>query len=172
MDRRESLKNILNASVALAVLPTWANGWSRESVGSGSFFSPEEHDVLASVADTIIPAGDAIGALSVGVDKFLVKLFANCYEPEVQSNVSKQLLGLDSIARNSHNKSFAALDAPTRQILLVRFMESSDKDQRDFYELIKSETIRGFNTSKEVMLTYHKYKLVPGRYRGCVDITT
>jgi len=35
---------------------------------------------------------------------------------------------------------------------------------------MKSETIRGFNTSKEVMVGYHKFKLAPGHFYGCVDV--
>ena len=35
---------------------------------------------------------------------------------------------------------------------------------------MKSETIRGFNTSREVMLQYLNYKIVPGHYYGCVDV--
>jgi hypothetical protein len=35
---------------------------------------------------------------------------------------------------------------------------------------MKSETIRGFNTSQEVMQDYLHYQVAPGHYYGCIDI--
>ena len=58
-----------------------------------------------------------------------------------------------------------------RQELLLKFSVSEKKSEKDFFDLVKSETIRGFSTSKEVMLGYLDYKVVPGHYYGCVDVT-
>ena len=81
--------------------------------GSPSFLFVEE-DILASVVDTIIPAGDSIGALSVGVDKFLIKLLADCYEKDVQDNVKNQLNNLNTSAEAAYKKSFATCDQAQR----------------------------------------------------------
>ena len=35
---------------------------------------------------------------------------------------------------------------------------------------MKSETIRGFNTSQKVMQEYLGYKVAPGHYYGSVDV--
>ena len=37
---------------------------------------------------------------------------------------------------------------------------------------MKSETIRGFNTSQQVMEKYLHYKVAPGHYHGCVNVNT
>lgn len=159
------------ASGSLVALPAWAEGWNRRSLTKHiSSFSSDEQVLLSSVADTIIPAGDSIGALSVGVDKFLQKLLDKCYEKEVQDNVKKQLSALDQSAQKEFGKSFAICDQDQRQTLLVRFADSADKSEKDFFTLMKSETIRGFNTSREVMVNYLKYKPAPGHYYGCVDV--
>jgi hypothetical protein len=159
------------ASGALVTLPGWAENWDLQTVRSfHSSFAGEQQTILASVVDTIIPAGNSIGALSVGVDKFLEKLIDKCYEPEVGSNVKKQLAALDETAGSAHGKSFASCDQMSREALLLKFSQSTDKDQKDFFKLMKSETIRGFNTSKEVMTKYLGYKMAPGYYHGCVDV--
>jgi hypothetical protein len=171
MNRRDTLKRIVLASGSLVALPSWANGWSRETLAdNGSMFSVTEQDTLASVADTIIPAGTAIGALSVGVDKFLQKLIEKCYEQSVQDNVKVQLNGLETTAQSTHAKSFVTCDQSQRQALLMKLSTSGNQNERDFFNLMKSETIRGFNTSKEVMSTYQHYKVAPGHYYGCVDV--
>ena len=173
MNRRETLKTLMAASAGLAALPSWAEGWSLETLAPHpSTFSIAEQEILSAVADTIIPAGDSIGALSVGVDKFLQQLFDRCYEKEIQDNIARQLSALESSARERFGKQFASCDQGQREQLLLTFSASDDKDQSEFFKLIKSETIRGFSTSKEVLVDFHKYKVAPGHYYGCVDIKT
>jgi hypothetical protein len=159
------------ASGALVALPSWANEWTKEGmVLTESVFAPIELEVLTSITDTIIPAGNSIGALSVGVDKFLQKLLSDCYEKEVQDNVKTQLAALESSATKSFSKSFVTCDQIQRQELLLKFSTSENKNESEFFKLMKSETIRGFNTSREVLMNYLGYKPVPGHYYGCVDI--
>jgi hypothetical protein len=158
-------------SGGLIALPAWARNWSLSDVTVyRSSFTFAEQSLLSSAADTIIPAGNAIGALSVGVDKFLQKLFDDCYEKEVQQNIKTQLAALDATAQQAYGKSFNALEQSKRQELLLKLAASSKKEEKDFFNLLKSETIRGFNTSKEVMVKYLKYKVQPGHYYGCVDV--
>ncbi len=171
MNRRDSLRTLLMASGALVALPSWAHEWTSESVGfSRSIFSPDQQATLVSVVDTIIPAGNSIGALSVGVDKFLQKLLADCYDAETQKNVKDQFEKLEQNATSTHGKSFSSCDQKQREALLLKFADSSVKEEKDFFSLIKSETIRGFTTSREVMMNYLNYKPVPGHYYGCVDV--
>src|SRR6186997_2574264 len=148
MDRRKAIKNLAIVSGGLITLPQWmvSCGVSDTAIHQTSF-SVAEQKLLASVADTIIPAGNSIGALSVGVDKFLQKLIANCYEEDVQQNVNKQLSALDASARNTFGNAFTNCDQSQRQALLTKLASSEDKNEKDFFTLMKSETIRGFNTS-------------------------
>jgi hypothetical protein len=171
MNRRDYLKTLLMTSGALIALPGWAHDWTRESVGTTlSLFSSTEQDILVSVVDTFIPAGNSIGALSVGVDKFLQKLLTDCYDTETQKNVKDQLGKLEQRAIASYAKSFSSCDQKQREELLLKFSESDIKAEKDFFSLLKSETIRGFTTSREVMMNYLSYKPVPGHYYGCVDV--
>lgn len=156
MNRRDSLKSLFLATGSLVALPAWAENWDTTTIAHLSSFSSAEQEILASVADTIIPFGNGYGAISVGVDKFLLKLIDNCYEKDVRDNVKKHLAILNG-------KNFNKLDQKEREKLLLE----SDKD---FFNLLKSETIRGFNTSREVMLQHLKYKIAPGHYYGCVDV--
>ena len=88
MDRRKAIKNLAIVSGGLITLPQWmvSCGISDTTIHQTSF-SIAEQKILASVADTIIPPGNSIGALSVEVDKFLQKLIDDCYEKDVQGNV-------------------------------------------------------------------------------------
>ena len=171
MNRRDILKQLFVTSGGLIALPSWARDWTANDFALyHSGFSTIEQQILASVADAIIPPGNSIGALSVGVDKFLQKLFENCYDNTVQTNLKTQLASLENTARTNFSKSFADCDQAQRQDLLLKFSVSNNKNEKDFFTLIKSETIRGFSTSKEVMSKYLGYKVAPGHYYGCVDV--
>jgi hypothetical protein len=171
MNRRKAVKNLLIGSGGLITLPFWmeACGISDKNTHQSSF-SPAEQEMLAKITDTIIPAGNSIGALSVGTDKFLQKLIDDCYEKPVQDNVNRQMQSLETSAKTNYGKSFAACDQQQRQILLLKFSVSKNKDEKDFFELIKTETIRGFNTSQKVMEGYLDYKVAPGHYYGCINV--
>jgi hypothetical protein len=160
------------AAGSMAVLPAWAIGWTIENISAaGGFLSPVNQQMLASVVDTILPASkDGFGGLAVGVDKFLDKLFARCYETEVQDNIRVQLEGLHEASSKVYNTNFEAGNQEQRLALLGALEKSENVAEKDFFELIKSETIRGFSTSQKVMTRYLKYRVVPGNYQGCVPV--
>ena len=171
MNRRDTLKQLLLASGGLIALPSWAREWTIQDITAySSSFTTTEQEILAAVADTIIPAGDSVGALTVGVDKFLQKLIDHCYDSATRENVKAQLTALNVAAHKKFSKSFTACDQSQRQQLFLNLSVSETKNERDFFILIKSETIRGFSTSKQVMSKYLKYKVAPGHYYGCVDV--
>ena len=171
MDRRKAIKNLAIVSGGLITLPQWvvSCGVSDTTIHQTSF-SAFEQGILASITDAIIPAGNSIGALSVGVDKFLQKLIDDCYEKEAQDNVKTQLRSLDESARTAHKRSFVNCTQSQREGLLLKLSTSEKKEEKDFFDLIKSETIRGFNTSQKVMQEYLGYKVAPGHYYGSVDL--
>lgn len=171
MDRRKVLKNIAIVSGGLITLPQWmvSCGVSDTTIHQSSF-SLAEQKILASITDTIIPAGNSIGALSMEVDKYLQKLIDDCYEKDAQANIKTQLDKLDGSAMTTHKKSFADCDQSQREELLLKFSGSAVKEEKDFFDLVKSETIKGFNTSQKVMQDYLGYKIAPGHYYGCVDV--
>lgn len=170
-NRRNTLKKLALASTALVALPQWAHGWRAEDLNiSGSSFSEDQQALLAAVADTIIPKGDAIGALDIGVDKFLIRLFDDCYEEDVRDNIKKQLAALDAGSESTYGASFLAQGQKDCEDLLMQFAGSEDEARKSFFRLIKGETIRGFSTSREVMIDYHHYQVAPGHFYGSVDL--
>ena len=173
MNRRKAIKNLAIVSGGLITLPQWmvSCGASDSTIHQTSFTIAEQRS-LASIADTIIPAGNSIGALSVGVDKFLQKLIDDCYEKDVQDNVKTQLKALEDSAKAIKKRPFPDCTQAERQELLLKLSTSAKKEEKDFFELLKSETIRGFNTSQKVMEEYLGYKVAPGHYYGTVDVNT
>ncbi len=171
MNRRNAFKNLVLVSGSLITLPIWMESCGITDKNSHlSSFSPDEQKLLAFFVDTIVPEGNGIGALSVGVDRYLQKLLDDCYEITVQDKVKKQLSALDIKAKDVYTKLFIECSQNERQTLILNMSVSADKDQKDFFELMKSETIHGFNTSQRVLEGYFDYKVAPGHYYGCVNL--
>ena len=171
LDRRKAIRNLAIASGGLITLPQWmvSCGASDATIHQTSF-SIADQKLLASIVDTIIPAGNSIGALSVGVDKFLQMLIDDCYETTAQENVKTQLKSLEASAQAKHKKSFADCTQAEREELLLKFSTTENAEMKEFFNSMKSETIRGFSTSQKVMQDYLGYKVAPGHYYGCVDV--
>ena len=173
MNRRRTIKQLVIAGGGLVTLPQWmiSCGISDSPVHKSSF-SQDDQELLSSIADTIIPAGNSTGAIAVGVDKYLQKLIDDCFEKDVQVNVKSELKKLDVLAQSTNKKAFAGCTQQQRQELLIKLSASNVKAEKDFFDLIKTETIRGFNTSQKVMQDYLGYKVAPGHYYGCVAAKT
>jgi len=174
MDRRKSLKIIGGSVAGIAGLVLVDRKWQIiDRLTHSGFFSFEEEQLIAAIADTFIPAGlpakvstpDAqpIGALSTGTDQFLVKLFEKCYEKEDQDLIKAQLKALQK-------SGFQDLSREEKEKALLSLKDSEVEDETKFYDLMRSNTIMGFTTVKEVMADYRGYKVAPGYYHGCVDV--
>lgn len=171
MKRREALKTLGFAAAGFVALPAWARGWTANEIAlENSSFSTREQALLSSVADTFIPEKNGIGAVPQEVDTFLVRLFDECYEEDVRSNIKLQLNELNKKAMSTRGKSFADCTQSQREDLLLTFQDSATEVKKEFFQRIKFETIRGFRTSKVVMQDYHGYRVIPGRYNGNVDV--
>ena len=171
MNRRKAVNNLAIAAAGLIILPQWMISCGiSETSSHPTSFSISEQKSLASIVDTIIPPANSIGALSVETDKYLQKLIDDCIEKEVKDNVKIQFKAIETNAEKQHGKSFADCTQKQREDLLLKFASSENKQEKDFFNLIKTETIRGFNTSQKVMKEYLGYKVAPGHYYGCVNI--
>ncbi|CAN5394166.1 hypothetical protein BH20BAC1_BH20BAC1_16650 [soil metagenome] len=171
MDRRLAIKNLAIASGSLITLPFWMQACGVSDTDThDSSFSKSEQELFASLTDTIIPAGNSIGALSVGVDKYLQKLFDDCYGKQDLDSIRNRLTAMNASAKKTYGKSFTQCTPAQREELLIKWSASDVKEEREFFDLVKKETISGFNTSQKVMEEYLDYQIAPGHYYGSVNV--
>ena len=174
MNRRKSLKDIALATGTMIALPSWGLSWSKQTLGvSNSCFSKEEEMILSALTDALIPAGEEeIGALSLGVDKFLNRLISDCYEAAIQHKIKLQLQAISQKANADYGMPFESCQKPQKMSIMEQFACSDADETRETFQLIKSETIRGFRTSKVVMTEYLDYQVMPGHFHGCVEVSS
>lgn len=176
MNRRKSLKILGGSALGIAGLILADSKWKiLENLTHKGFFTFNEEEMISAISDTIIPEGlppvlsnpkaKPIGAISTGTDKYLIKVFEYCYEQEDQQKIKNQLNIL-------LEKGFIKAEKQKRESMLLSLSDSENENEKEFFKTMKSETITGFTTVKEVMVDYRNYKVAPGYYHGCVDINS
>lgn len=171
MNRRNAIRSLGLVTGSLITIPAWmiSCGISDKDTHE-SGFSLEHQHLLAQITDSFIPAANGVGALDMGVDKFLQVLVDDCYEPKDQQQFKAQLDALAKKAHLKHDQAFGECTSDEREKLLLELSTSQNKEEQQFYQLIKSEIIRGYTTSQKVMVDYLGYKVAPGHFYGSVKI--
>jgi hypothetical protein len=171
VERRSALITIAGAVAGLVNLPAWANGWTSETVRlDDSLFSVDQTNLLADIAETIIPGTDTPGAKALNVHQFIQKIVLDCSDKATQDMFAKGLSTVHELARQSYSKPFNQGDATQRMAVLTQMSQSADTVQKAFYNLSKNLTIRGYMSSEYVMTNLTHYEFIPGRYHGCVPV--
>ena len=174
MNRRNLLKILGGTAVGITGLVLVDLKWQlMAGMSHEGFFTLQEERLISSIADTIIPEGlsaktptansKPIGALTTGTDIYLMKVFEHCYEKEDQDKIKLHLASLDK-------KGFLKSSKKDREAIFMALNSSDNEAEREFFELMKEETITGFTTVQEVMVDYRNYKVAPGYYHGCADL--
>lgn len=154
----------------LMSLPTWASGWTPESIGSVSTLSVAEEDILAEIVETIIPETATPGAKSLKVHQFAMRMINDCYGAEAQKTFKQGLTITEVAAKQTYNKSFVECDKTQRMDLLNKMVGSNNQPAKQFVTMIKNLTIQGYQNSEYVMVNIQKYNMAPGFYHGCVPV--
>lgn len=165
----------------LISLPSWANGWTADTVRSTRpLLSRAQDGLLAEMVETIIPATDTPGestpgkstpgAKALNVHQFVQKMVTDCYPIAAKDTLQKGLDSLDGLAKTAYGKSFAEGDVAQRTALLTQLSQSTDETQKGFYSMVKGLTIRGYMSSEYVMTNLTNYQFIPGHYYGCVPV--
>lgn len=171
MKRRSALITLAGAVGGLISLPTWATGWTPDTVRPvRQLLSHSQTDLLADIAETIIPATDTPGAKALNVHQFIQKIVADCSDKPAQQTLQTGLDTANGLAQKAFGKSFGEGDTVQRTAILTQMSQSAEPGQKDFYGLVKGLTIRGYMNSGYVMTNLTHYEMVPGRYHGCVPV--
>lgn len=173
MQRRDLLR-ILGSGALLPFVPRSAEGAiqfaraaHRASAGTAlEFLTPDQAELVGTLADLIIPRTDTPGATDVGVTGFVDHLLAAWYHDDERKNF---VAGLAEIDRRAGGK-FTTL-SPAEQ---VKFLETIDGLEgrsgtaEGEFKHLKSLTLYGYFTSEKVVKEVTKEPLIPGRFDGCV----
>ncbi|UCS94758.1 gluconate 2-dehydrogenase subunit 3 family protein [Echinicola marina] len=174
MKRREAMKNvalIFGSALSVSTLTVFQQGCTRSKDAATGVFTAEDAQLMSEIGDIIIPdTPDSPGAKAAGVGPLMVTLLEDCYSQEDREKVSAFLVHIEN------EKDFSGL-AAGEQVSLVAEIDakvySKGNDLEEAltrgYKIVKELTLFGYFSSEIGATQALRYKLVPGRYDGCVD---
>jgi len=138
-----------------------------------SFFDETQRQLVAELAETIIPKTDTPGAIDAGVPGWIELLVQDCLPPADQEIIIAGLAALDARCVAEFSKPFAALATPER-IALLTGMEKAAKaagDSKAFIRQFKELTRFTYANSEEGATKAFEFVFVPGRWVPAMPLT-
>jgi hypothetical protein len=171
VERRDLLR-ALGAAAAFTMMPRTAQA-AWETVAAAPSARPrvlidERAELVASLADAIIPRTETPSASDVNVSAFIDVIVAEYYGDEERAVF---LSGLDLIGarvKRSDVTSFAGLSPESQKALLDSLDLPVDRQAPDAraWSRLKGLVIHGYFTSERVQKDVLKTVVMPGRYDG------
>lgn len=171
MERRDALR-ALGAAAAFTLMPRTAQAaWKTVALQEGApprVLTDHRSELVAALADEIIPRTDTPSATDVGVPAFIDVIVAEYYSDEDRAVF---LSGLDLIGarlRRGDATSFAGLSPESQKTLLDSLDQPVDKQAPDAraWQRLKGLVIHGYFTSERVQKDVLKTVIMPGRFDG------
>jgi hypothetical protein len=143
------------------------DGWNPE------FLTVQEAELVAEIAEAIIPKTDTPGAKDALVHQFIdenVKLNLNS---EQQRLFREGLKSFDQKAEKLFNKKFISLTEDEKIDLLNGMEEEAktfeNKNEPHIFSVLKDMTKFGYCTSEVGSKEFLIFDQIPGVYQGCID---
>lgn len=167
----------LMGALDAATRSTWttAQGWAPRTL------SPAQLELVAVMADHIIPQTETPGARAAGVHRFADTLLSDHYPASERDQFLAGLANVDARARSRHGKTFVECTADQRVALLTEMDDVAYPEGRSdaadpppdtwFFRRLKEVTLVGYYTSQ--MGATQELHVTPfGVYRGDIPYSS
>ena len=167
MKRRKMIRQIAFLTGGLPFLHSILNATvSVNTLSSPLILS----NTLDAIIDAIIPEGKTPGAVTLGVPDYVKIMLQDCVTKDQQNAAETALKYLENQSIASSGVSFVASNAEQRTVLLKNAFIQGGNIEKDGLKLIKSLTIKGYQTSSHFMKQIIPYEMAPNRYNGCAPV--
>jgi hypothetical protein len=169
MKRRDALRSLALLTGGLVLVPSC--DFSKEDILSAYQklqITPSLSELLAQIADTIIPSGKIKGAKDLSVQDFILVMVNDCVDEEGQKSFMAGIQGFEAFSESSAGKAFSKLEVSQRESLLQTGLALEDEKQKhikDFLSMAKRFTVQGFMLSEYIQTEVKPYSLIPGEYK-------
>jgi hypothetical protein len=173
MHRRSAIRCFLAGSAGIILLPACLHDQRKSSViWKNISLTGEQEDMLADLAETVIPRTDTPGAKDISAHLFAMTMLDDCYDRAAQAKFMNGLAQFEALARDRYSHSFVDCSLAQKQELVGSIEKGSgvSTDVWSFYQTMKKLTIQSFVSSSFFLTKVHVYEMVPSRFHGCVPV--
>jgi hypothetical protein len=183
MQRRVLLRRVawmlggaVSAPAALAILQGCS---AKDAAVSATAFKPKfltapsQMDIVAEIAEIIIPKTDTSGAKDAGVPAFIDLALADVYPKDAQQRFTAGLQEFAAMASTS-GSPFLEREPAQRAAFVKQSLEKAlegERNPKPFILMARELTLLGFFTSKVGITENMEYVAVPTAYHGCVPLS-
>jgi hypothetical protein len=174
-NRRVAIQQLLLIWAGVALLPSCLHNEQKVSIPLKLIhIDPDDENMLAELAETILPKTDTPGAKDLSAHLFALKMVDDCYSKTNQDKYIQGMKDFESYVKKKTGKTFAENDAAGKQAIVADLdqQKSSDDGMAFFYQSTKKLTIQAYTTCEYYMTKIRGYKLIPGKFQGCVPLKT
>jgi hypothetical protein len=181
--RREALRRAAVLLGGVISAPTVAGvlaGCESRSVGNDTWtplaLTQRQGELVATIADHIIPETDTPGARAASVHVFIDKMLAEHYSAEDKQRVLGGLATIDARTWEECDGNFLDCNAEQQRAVLAiidqeAFTEAPGRREVHWFRTLKELTLLGYYTSEIGATQELRHVAVPGRVDACVPFT-
>ena len=183
IDRREALRRAalllggaLSASTVAGVLAGCEARRTPDGAWAPRALSSDQLDLVATIAEHILPETDTPGARAVGVHRFIDAMLADSFPDEERRHFLAGLSDVDARAQRSCGRAFLRCATLEQRAVLDQLDHEAFAAAGDhaatppFFRTMKELTLVGYYTSEIGATRELRHAPVPGRFEGCVPL--
>lgn len=176
MQRRTVLKGLAAAAAAAWMLPSCIADPRKVSIALNNLsVTGDEEDLLAAIAEAIIPETDTPGAKTVAAHHFTLVMVDDCMSEEDQQRYLKGMRKFENALSRLTGKSFTGAEAAEQRSMLEaleRGLSEQPEEIAFFWRRTRGYILQGYTSSEYFLTKVKPYQLVPGpQYQGCVAVS-
>ncbi len=170
--RRTLLKQAFLVTVGAALIPSCMHDKSKASVILKNItVDGDQEKMLAAVSETILPTTDTPGASAIGAHLFVLKMVDDCFKKTDQEKFMAGMTAFEKQTRDKTGRSFMECDNGQKNNVIAELDKSKSQDEQSyFYHTVKRLTVQAYTSSEFFLTKVHIYKMIPGRFEGCVPL--
>jgi hypothetical protein len=182
LDRREALRRaalLLGGALSASAIAGVVAGCEARRVPDDAWqpraLTSDQADLVATIAEHIVPETDTPGARAVGVHRFIDAMLAESYLPEQRRRFLAGLRDLDARATRSCGHPFLRCPTEQQRALLDQvdretFAAAPGVPDDPVFRTLKELTLLGYYTSEVGATRELHHAPLPGRFQGCVPL--
>jgi len=164
MNRRLAIKQVLILAGGVVLLPSCLRNEGKSTLSLSNLdISLSQEQLLADIAEIIIPKTDTPGAKDLKLHLFVLKMVDDCSTAEDQGKFKKGLDYFEGLTADELKHRVAEVNSGKPGV---------PEASVDFYRIMKGRVIGGYLNSKYVMSNLVVWELIPGRYNGYFPVKT
>jgi hypothetical protein len=139
-------------------------------------------ELVAALAEAIIPATDSPGAREAGVQDYIILMVRDCAEVKSQNRFIDGLKELEHHCQSAFGKNFQDCTEKQMREILKYFEEKGTRSRgilgkvreyltgQSFFSILKWYTTEGYCTSEQGATRGLAYVPIPGKFQGCIPL--